>query len=183
MLFPGAVENLQEQGPLHPPHLGPEMVFDNLRNFAPCLFAVELGQVVAGKLRVAGVLEPGREIDELAVVTGDGPDRCGGAALVAKQRLDLLLRFGCNLVGPLVVSLAVLDEQRVNFFALLVLEVVDRELGVESPLGPLDQVLAQEALSLAAGTAGRETVQAGEYRVLRLAQIVRGNSPLMSELV
>ena len=34
MLFPGRIEDLQQQGPLHPPHFGPEVVFDDLRDLA-----------------------------------------------------------------------------------------------------------------------------------------------------
>ena len=104
------------------------------------------------------------------------------AVLVGEQLLDALLGLGGDLVGPLVVASAVLDQQLANFFALLVLEVVDGELGVEPPLGPFDEVLAQEALPLAAGAAGREAIQAGQHRVLRLALVVGGDGPLVGQL-
>ena len=51
---------------------------------------------------------------------------------------DALLRFGGNFVGPLIVELAVRDEQRANFLALFVFEVVDAEVGIEPAFGPFD---------------------------------------------
>ena len=69
-----------------------------------------------------------------------------------------------------------------NFLALLVLEVVDADLGIESPLGPFDEVFAQQALPLAGRAAGGETIQAGEHRVFRFALVVRRDRLLVGEL-
>ncbi len=118
------------------------------------LFAIEPRQFFARDLGVARVFEPGREISELAVLTGDRAERGGGVRFAVKQLLDALLHFGRDLVGLLVVLRAVRDEQLANFFALLVLQVVEAEFGIETPLGPLDEIFAIEALALAAGSLG-----------------------------
>ena len=68
MLFPVRVEDLEEQSPLHPPHFGAEVVFDNLRNFAFGCFAIETGQLVVLDFGVAGCFEPSGQVVELAVV-------------------------------------------------------------------------------------------------------------------
>src|SRR6186997_2310624 len=81
------------------------------------------------------------------------------ASLAVEQLLHALLRFCRDLVCFFVVLLAVGDEQLLNLFALLVLQVVDAQLGVEPPLGPFDQVFAQETLPLAASAASGEAIQ------------------------
>ena len=56
------------------------------------------------------------QVVELAVVAGDGAERGRGVDwLVREQLLDALLGLGGDLVGLLVVLLAVLDEQLREF--------------------------------------------------------------------
>ena len=108
------------------------------------------------------------------------PSVAVGAALVGEQLLDALAGprrrpgWPARCCGWLCSTSSVRISSRCLF-----LRSSSVELGVEPPLGPLDEVLAQEALPLAAGAAGGEAVQAGEHRVLRFALVVGGDGPLV----
>ncbi len=85
-----------------------------------------------------------------------------------------------GLAGGFAVAAALLDQQVADLVALLVLQVFQVQLDVESLPRPGGQPLAVVAL-VAAGVAGGEVVQPGHHRVLDLLFVVGRLGPLADQ--
>ena len=144
VVLPGRIDDLQEQHPLHPPHLGPVAVLDGREQPLLQLLAVELADLVAGEL----VVERSGRATARA-------NRAGRSARPTAARRAARLRLAEQLVEPLAAPRrwpsrpsaaprGCARRARRESRRAACSSGLDVEIGVEPLAGPGDQPLAVE---------------------------------------
>ncbi len=131
MIFPGRVENLQHQRPLHPPHLGTEMIFDDRRQTILEMLAIEAGELARLRFICRCLAEPSGDRRERVrpVRAVFEANASSGSSLTSRQ-------FGEHLVGRRLFARLFSIKQGADFVALLALQVFEVQIDVEALAQP-----------------------------------------------
>ena len=144
MIFPGGIDDLQQQITLHPPHFRMVIIFDGTDHLLFEFGAIQPGDLVSRQIAVNRSCSQAESDSKRTVAPATKPANWPFGAS-RNNLLDSLLCASMACVGFCLLRGTLFDEQLANFVALFVTESFDIDRPAETAAGPFDQRFAIES--------------------------------------